>query len=67
MDAMSTSKRYFRVENARETTAKAVPPITPVVRIAPLEPAGYPVNMIYATAEDMSVFRPEQSDDEPKE
>lgn len=67
MGGMSDDRRYVRLELPGETIVMDVPMVPPVKRLQQVEPSGYPVNMIYATAEDMKMFRPAQSREEPKE
>ena len=55
---MSEDRRYVRLELPEETIVMDVPAVAPVKRIRQFEPSGYPVNMIYATAEDTKMFRP---------
>jgi len=58
MGVMSEDRRYVRIELPGETIVMDVPAVPPLKRVWHLEPTGYPVNMIYATAEDMKMFRP---------
>lgn len=58
MGVMSEDRRYVRLELPGETIVMDVPAVPPLKRIRQLEASGYPVNMIYATAEDMKMFLP---------
>jgi hypothetical protein len=58
MGVMGEDRRYVRIELPGETIVMDVPAVLPLKRIWQLEPTGYPVNMIYATAEDLKMFRP---------
>lgn len=67
MSVMSEDRRYVWIELPGETIVMDVPAVPALKRIWQLEPTGYPVNMIYATAEDLKMFRPAPSREEPKE
>lgn len=57
---MSDDRRFVTLELPGETVVLDVPAVAPVKRFKPVEAApGYPVNMTYATAEDLRLFRPE--------
>lgn len=62
---MSQDRRYVRLELPGQTVVMDVPAVPPLKRIRPLEPTGYPVNMVYATAEDLKMFRPSIEPGEP--
>jgi len=66
MGVMSEDRRYVRIELPGETIVMDVPAVPALKRIWQLEPTGYPVNMIYATAEDMKMFRPSIEPDKSK-
>lgn len=56
---MSNDRRYVTLELPGETVVLDVPAVAPVKRFKQFEAApGYPVNMTYATAEDMKLLGP---------
>jgi hypothetical protein len=65
MGVMREDRRYVRIELPGETIVMDVPAVPPVKRLRQLEPTGCPTNMIYATAEDMKMFRPSIEPGEP--
>ncbi len=50
-------RRYVTLDLPGETVVLDVPAVPPTKRWRMTEPSGHVVNMIYATAEDMKMFR----------